>query len=59
MWQDIRKNIRVIFLFGLGAGGFIHEVLITETERPFVLTASLTLMGLELVLRADEKLRRK
>lgn len=46
------------FLVALGATGFLHELLIIETERPFILTASLALMGLPIVMKAEEKLRK-
>lgn len=48
------KTIRDMLTFLLGMGGFIHEIIGTG-ERPFVLTACLALMGLPLLLRADEK----
>lgn len=41
----------------LGAAGFLHELLLANIERPFVLTASLALMGFPLVLKADSKIR--
>lgn len=59
MWKIDWKALRGAVTFGLGATGFLHELLVSEGERPFILTASLALMGLELVLRADEKLRGK
>jgi hypothetical protein len=37
-------------MFILGAGAFLHEVLTQGTERPFILSASLALMGLPFVL---------
>jgi hypothetical protein len=43
-------------MFGLGAGGFIHEVLIGVTERPFVLALCGTLMGLPFVISADRRI---
>jgi hypothetical protein len=42
-------------MFSLGFLIVIHEVILTDGERPYVLTAALALMGLPLVLRADEK----
>jgi hypothetical protein len=39
----------------LGAVGFTHELLIAQVERPFLLTASLALMGFPLVLKNDQK----
>jgi hypothetical protein len=49
------RNLRDIALFVLGAGGFIHEVLSTGTERITVLFACLALMGVPTILRSDEK----
>jgi hypothetical protein len=37
-------------MFVLGAAGFIHELIVTGTERPYILSACLALMGLPLVL---------
>jgi len=46
-------------LFTLGAGGFIHEVFFGGSmERPFLLALCGALMGLPLVLRAEEQARR-
>lgn len=42
----------------IGATGFFHELFITSTERPFILTASLALMGFPLVLKGEQKLRK-
>lgn len=39
----------------LGAGGFLHELLITQGERPSLLLACFALMGVPLFLRGDEK----
>ena len=36
-------------MFVLGAGGFVHELFTTGLERPYILTASLALMGLSVV----------
>lgn len=55
MWTS---NLRDVVTFLLGATGFLHELLISDMERPFLLTASLALMGLPLVLGADGKLRK-
>jgi hypothetical protein len=48
------RNLRDITLFLLGAGGFIHEVLATGTERPTILFTCLALMGVPAFLRSDE-----
>lgn len=41
----------------LGAIGFLHELLFASTERPFVISACLALMGLPFVLRGEDKLK--
>jgi hypothetical protein len=43
----------------LGGAGFIHELFIAQAERPFLLTASLALMGFPLVLKGEQKLLEK
>lgn len=43
-------------MFALGATGFLHELLIGELERPFLLALSGALMGLPFVLSADQKI---
>ena len=40
-------------MFVLGAFGFLHELLASGTERPFVLALSGALMGLPFVIAAD------
>jgi hypothetical protein len=47
------RALRDLTTFLLGAAGFVHEVLLVQTERPFLLTASLALMGFPFVLGAD------
>lgn len=42
-------------MFVLGAGGFVHELFTTGIERPFILTASLALMGLPFVLTGTNR----
>jgi hypothetical protein len=44
---------RDLVMFALGAFGFVHEVLVSGLERPFVLTACMALMGLPFVLNAN------
>lgn len=39
----------------MGAGGFLHELIITNGERPTLLLACFALMGVPLFLRSDEK----
>jgi hypothetical protein len=53
--QRRRRLTRDGLLFTLGAGGFLHEVIITEGERPTLLLFCLALMGLPVFLRADDK----
>lgn len=43
------------FFLALGCAGFVHELVITETERPFILAASLAFAGLKWTLPADQK----
>lgn len=43
--------------FLLGAGGFLHELLLTHGERPFLLTASLALMGFPFVLGVESRVK--
>ncbi len=50
------RGLRDLATFMLGAAGFIHELLFVPTERPFLLTASLALMGFPFVLGADRTL---
>lgn len=42
-------------MFIIGAVGFLHELLISNAERPYLITATLALMGLPIALRADER----
>lgn len=42
-------------LFILGAGGFLHELIITQGERPTLLLGCLALMGLPVFLRSDDR----
>lgn len=44
-------------MFFLGAGGFIHEVVVAQAERPFLIAACCALMGLPFVLTGEERLR--
>ena len=52
-----RRLTRDGLLFILGAAGFLHELLITQGERPTLLLACFALMGVPLFLRQDEKRR--
>ena len=57
MWL-IKHITRDKIFVVLGATGFIHELVIAQTERPFILTASLALMGFPLVLKTEDKLKK-
>lgn len=46
---------RDLVMFIIGAVGFLHELLISNAERPYLITATLALMGLPIALRADER----
>ena len=53
-----RFKVREAVLFVIGTVTFGHEVFYAETERPFLIAASLALMGLPFVLAGEERLRR-
>lgn len=53
-----RLKIREAALFAIGAVTFAHEVFYVTTERPFLIAASLALMGLPFVLAGESRLRR-
>jgi hypothetical protein len=44
-------------MFTLGAIGFLHELLVSEAERPFLLALCGAMMGLPFVLSADSRIR--
>lgn len=48
------RRLRDLATFMLGMAGFLHELLFVQVERPFLLTASLALMGFPFVLSADQ-----
>jgi hypothetical protein len=54
---SIRRQTRDAMAYILGAIGFLHELLIQHADRPFLLTASLALMGFPLVFSGEEKLK--
>lgn len=58
MPEWVQRNIREILLFSLGAGSFVHEFL-GAGERPFIVAASLALMGLPFFLASDKLVSRK
>jgi len=48
-WADTKTVIRDVILLVLGAAGLAHEMFIYPTERPLVLGAALSCLGLPLV----------
>ena len=46
---------RGLITFLIGAGMVIHETLLTNGDRPYVLTAALALMGFPFVLGFETK----
>jgi len=52
--KDAAKSLRALVLFLLGFVGFINEAFIVDELRIELLAASLALMGLPAVLKADE-----
>ena len=66
--QNIRKeSVKLVWNFSretketlayvLGGLGFLHELIVENAERPFLLTASLALMGFPLVLKGEDRLK--
>jgi hypothetical protein len=53
----IRRQLRDAIAYILGAMGFLHELFLQHADRPFLLTASLALMGFPLVFSGEEKLK--
>jgi hypothetical protein len=51
------RPVRDAIAYLLGAFGFLHELIIAHAERPFLLTASLALMGFPLVFSGEQKLK--
>lgn len=51
-------RLRELVLFLIGAATFVHEVIYSLTERPFLIAASLAMMGFPLVLRSDAWVRK-
>ena len=56
-WNLWDQRVRDIALFIFGAIGFFHELLIREEPHLYMIIASGALMGIPLVLQADEKRR--
>lgn len=56
VWNFTRETKETL-AYVLGGLGFLHELIVQNAERPFLLTASLALMGFPLVLKGEERLR--
>lgn len=56
MWK-ISRETKENVAYLLGGAGFVHQLLIEKIDRPFMLTASLALMGFPLILKGEEKLK--
>lgn len=56
VWNFTRETKETL-AYILGGLGFLHELIVENAERPFLLTASLALMGFPLVLKGEDKLR--
>lgn len=54
-----KVKYKEIAMFALGGGGFMHELLFVAVERPFIIAASLGLMGLPFVIRGENSLKDK
>ena len=52
MWKHVKRDT---LLFVLGAGGFLHELLLSSRDRPTIIAASLAMMGLPFVLNGRGK----
>lgn len=48
-WADTRTKVRDIVLLVLGVVILVHELLLTPSERPLLLGAGLSCLGLPLV----------
>lgn len=59
MTNYFSREFRESLAYAFGAVGFLHELFLAHAERPFLLTASLALMGFPLVFKGDEKLKAK
>lgn len=49
------KIARDLTMFLAGLAGFVHEVAVTDGERPTLLLACLALMGVPFFLNRDER----
>jgi hypothetical protein len=53
------RVMREVAMFVVGGAGFLNEVYLRVTERPFIIAACLALMGLPFVLHGEDRLREK
>lgn len=53
------RELKEWLAYILGGTGFLHELLLSSGERPFLLTASLALMGFPLMFKTDEFLSKR
>ena len=56
-WAKWDKRVRDLFIFGLGAVAFVNELWFVVEPRPAALVAIGAMIGIPLVLQADEKRR--
>jgi hypothetical protein len=56
-WSTWDKRVRDSFIFLLGAAAFVNEIFFTDSPRPAALVAIGGMIGIPLVLAADEKRR--
>lgn len=47
MWKHPTRDL---LMFWLGAGGFVHEVLLAHQDRPYIIAGCFALMGLPFVV---------
>lgn len=56
-WDPLFRAARDSTFFLLGVWIFVHEVAITDGERPAIIAAALGLLGLAPMIRRDERKR--
>lgn len=57
-WPWIQSHWREVALFALGAIGFLHEVFWQMGERPFLIAATCSLMGMPLLMSGEKAIHR-
>lgn len=55
LWERISKISRDTILFVAGLAGVLHETLVTNEERVYLLMLFAGMMGLPVFLRKDEE----